>query len=377
LAGLNANVYADAIAAGSSVYVDPANGLGVSEAFYSANPDLWFLFPNALSMSMIGMALVTTFGTWGSPQMSTRFFATKNRRSIRYGMIISCMWVAVVSFCAWFAGYVGRGQIIGGGATESLKDFAMNMNGLVDPADIPGNWYEYTMPWLIDRFVTQGVIPIWMAAIFLASVTAASLTTGEKLVLVASGSIGRDVYQKGIFKNKNISDEKALKVTRISIVVIVAVAIVLALIQPAAILDLCMFSWASLTAFTLIPFVAGLYWKGGTKKAALISGITAMTIAVIWFVFFDKDWRLAGLPLFPRDNPQGLWDFSEGLGNAMLFEIPSIGLKAYPRDIHEFLVSQGVAIPIFFIVSWLDKKGKPEKKFLDEIFNDMILNINQ
>jgi len=155
LVGLNDNIYADMAAAGASSLAGPP------ESYFAANPDAWFLFPNLLSMSMIGMALVTTFGTWGSPQMSTRFFATKDRKSIRYGMLISCLWVFVVSFCAWFAGYVGRGQLVTGGATESLKNFAMTYSGTSTP---PANWYEYTMPWLIAE---QEVIPIWLAALTL------------------------------------------------------------------------------------------------------------------------------------------------------------------------------------------------------------------
>ncbi len=346
MAGLDANIAADITITG---------GFG-SGGITVTSVDAWFLFPNALSMGMIGMGLVTTFGTWGSPQMSTRFFAAKSRRSIRYGMIIAALWVFVVSFCSWFAGYVGRGQYItdGGGtfigATQSLQNFATGLNG----GTLPKNWYEYAMPWMLSE---SGFMPMWISALFLAGTVAASLTTGEKLILVAGGSIARDFYQQGVAIKKNVSDEKTLKITRISIVCVVVIAVIIAINPPATVLDLCMFSWASLNAFTLVPFIAGLYWKGGTRRAALLSGIIALTVAVLWFVCFYPKWApINGQAILPLFKPNTL---------PYLFDTPWFKVK--PGDIHEFIVSQVVAIPSFFIISKLDKK-KPDKEFLDKLF---------
>ncbi len=339
MAGLNANIFTD---------ISASAGLPAGANLYAKDPEAWLLFPNALSMAMLGMALVTTFGTWGSPQMATRFFTAKDKRSLKYGMAIAAVWVFVVSFCSWFAGYVGRGQPVPGGATADLQNFAVTYSGA---SSVPKNWYEYVMPWLIAG--DHAVLPVAFAALFLAAVTAASLTTGEKLILVASGSVARDCYQKGIAKNKNISDEQTLKVTRYAIVVIVAIAVIFAMIKPAAVLDLTMFSWASLNAFTLMPFIAGLYWKGGTKRAVMISGITALVVAVFWFVCFNTKWTVPGLPLLPE------------LGAVKWFDTPWFAVTA--SSIHEFIASQCVAIPMFFIISALDKK-KPDKKFLDDLF---------
>ena len=351
LVGLNANIYKDLLLSASSAHKT------AQDTIFATNPDAWFLFPNMLSMSMIGMAMVTTFGTWGSPQMRTRFFAAKDRRSIRYGMLVAALWVFVVSFSSWFAGYVGRGQTIVGGATESLKNFAIATKGT---GALPANWYEYAMPWMMSE---SGVIPIWFAALFLAATTAASLTTGEKLILVASSAIARDFWQQGIAKNKNVTDEKTLKLTRICIIFIVAFSVIMAMAQPAMILDLCMFSWASLNAFTLIPFIAGLYWKGGTKRAVMISGIIALAVAVLWFVLFNPKWTTPGLPLIAY-KPTTV-SYPGQPVQTTLFTTPWFSAK--PGDIHEFLVSQAIAIPAFFIISKLDKK-KPDLAHLNAIF---------
>jgi SSS family transporter len=328
LANMNANIIAD---------------INASGGFFGSNPEAWFVFPNIMSMSMIGMAMVTTFGTWGSPQMATRFFTAKDRKSVRYGMLIACIWVFIVSFCAWFAGAVGRGLMPNSSATITSW-----MNSIGVPAGT--SLQEYVMPWLISG---TNILPVWFGALFLAAVTAASLTTGEKIIIVASSAITRDFWQKGIRKHKNISDEATLKYTRFAIIGIVVVAILLTFAKPAFILDLCMFSWASLNAFTLIPYLAGLYWKGGTKRAAFWSGIIALAVAVGWFFCFNPKLTVPGLPLFPD------------VGNATIIATP---IKITLGSIHEFLVSQAVAIPAFFIISWLDKK-KPDKAFLDDLFD--------
>jgi SSS family solute:Na+ symporter len=327
IAGMNANILADIANNGAN---------GIAEPFLS-DPAAWFLFPNLLSMPMIGMALVTAFGTWGSPQMSTRFFTSKNRKAVRYGLIIVCIWVAVVSFCAWFSGAVARGL-----APDSTQQLQSWLQTSVPGADM-AKWTEYVIPWALTQ---SGYFPVWFAALFLASVLAASLTTGEKLIIVASGSITRDFWQKGVRRDKNISDETTLKWTKVFVGVIILAAILLTLARPAFILDLCMWAWSCLNAFTLVPFVAGLYWKGGTKRAAFISGIIALVVSILWFFCFYPKWTpIGGVQVFPL--------------------IPGIFTKL--TYIHEFIISQAVAIPAFFIISLLDRK-KPDKTFLDDLF---------
>jgi len=332
IAGMNANIVADL-----------ANN-GVADAFAADNA-AWFIFPNLMSIPMIGMSLVTAFGTWGSPQMSTRFFTSKNRKSVRYGLLIACIWVAVVSFCAWFSGAVARG--LSPTSTADLKAWLSLLCG-GDPATM-AKWTEYVIPWALTNPNT--IYPLWFTALFLGSVLAASLTTGEKLIIVGSGSLIRDFWQKGVGRSRNMSDESALKWTRMFIGVIIVVAMLLTFLRPAFILDLCMWAWACLNAFTLVPFIAGLYWKGGTKRAAFLSGVIALAVSILWFFCFYPKWSPGlGLPLIP-------------------------GIFTKTTYIHEFIISQAVAIPAFFIISFFDKK-KPDKTFLEDLFKYVKENTN-
>jgi hypothetical protein len=100
----------------------------------------------------------------------------------------------------------------------------------------------------------------------------------------------------------------------------------------------------------------------GTKRAALISGIIALAVAVFWFVMFNPKWTTPGLPIIPKAAQVNI-----------LF---TPWFNAKPGDIHEFLVSQMVAIPAFFIISFFDKK-KPDREHLNRVFEYMKQETNE
>ena len=131
---LNANILAD-------IANNVANGIPEP---YGSDPGAWFIFPNIMSMSMIGMAFVTTFGAWGSPQMATRFFTSKDRKSLRYGMVLACIWVSIVSFCSWFNGAIGRG--LSPTSTQDLLNWVASIGCLLYTSPSPRDLSTSRMP---------------------------------------------------------------------------------------------------------------------------------------------------------------------------------------------------------------------------------------
>jgi Na+/proline symporter len=197
----------------------------------------------------------------------------------------------------------------------------------------------------------QPEIPFWLGAIFLAAVTAASMTTGEKLILISASGFSEDFYRNyKQMKGVKIPDEKLLFITRIATIVVVGVALFLALLQPSFVLDLCMFAWSAMAATIMIPMIFGLFWKKGTKTAAWVSGIAALSVAVIWWLVFK--WP-AGKDIF---------------ATARAFEFTTVPFKVVGKDIHEFIVSQVVALILFPLVSIFTQP--PNKEFVESIFND-------
>lgn len=287
-------------------------------------------FPGLGGFTVIGMILVSSFGVWGTPQLISRYFTSKDRRSLKWGLVISMAWGLFVALFAYFNANLGVAYLI-----------------------------DHGIPF--DNVTGNNVVPVFMlnvlnpvlAAFFIAAVTAASLTTGEKIILVATSAVSRDVYQR---KSK-ADDNKTMKITKLITIIIVVLAVVIAMLQPPAILALTFFTFSSMSAVFLVPYIYGLYWKNGTGKAALITGIIGLIINVFWFFCINASSARLN-PMFPL-----LHDLSAT-------EIATIGtLHITFGSINEFIPVQIIAFILFPIISKFTKK--PDKELIDKIFADM------
>ncbi len=297
--------------------------------------------PGAAPMKWLGYVLVTSFGVWGMPQMISRYFTTKQKRSLKWGLSISIFWALVVSLFAWWNGAIGRAYY-----HQAASDPNINPQGLIGAFDeiIPA--------------LTRDVLSTWGAALFFAAITAASLTTGEKVIMIASGSFSRDFYQV----RTGASDEKAMKVTQITNVFVVVIGVALALMKPDAVLALCMFAWAALASTTLIPYLYGLFWKKGTAKAAIITGAICLFLALFW----KMGVRGFCAPATGCKWPDTFPFLPESFRKTVLFQWN--GPVAIDH-VHEFILSQIVAAILFPIISLLTQDDVP--KNVDDMFDVM------
>lgn len=311
---------------------------GLEAGYYST-------FPGGQGASVIGFMLVTSFGVWGMPQMISRFYtAKKQRRTLKWGLVISCVWAFAVSIFAWFNGVISRAYFY----VNHPEKYAEMVSGAGATA-VPDLMF-YTLP------------PI-LAGLFIAAVTAASLTTGEKVIMIAASGFSIDVYQQ----KTGASDDKTLLVTKITTTIIVVIAAFLAILQPGAVLALCMFAWSAMAATILIPYVFGLFWKGGTAKAALWSGAVALASAILWFLLFRgaRAWAAVGLTY-----PQLLADI--GGTHVVSFKFfDGVTFTFTVAAFHEFIVSQVAALIAFPVISHFTKSSRPSKEFLQDIFKVM------
>ena len=297
-------------------------------------------FPGAGGMGVIGYILVTSFGVWGMPQMISRFYtAQKKRKTLRWGLFIACLWAFIVAFFAWWNGIIARAYF-----WEHDMDTYETVAAGAGEAAIPA--------------LMAAVLPWFLVGLFLAAVTAASLTTGEKVIMIAASGFSIDVYQA----KTGCSDDKALLMTKITTTIVVVIAVILAILKPDAVLALCMFAWSAMAAVILIPYVFGLFWKGGTAKAAIYSGAVALFGSILWKVLLRgaSMWAMVGL------------DWAAVMGPVAAISIFKFGLfNLTLGSIHEFIVSQLLALIAFPIISILTKDSKPSDDFLKEIFDVM------
>jgi len=295
-------------------------------------------FPGAGGFGVIGYILVTSFGVWGMPQMITRFYTAEKKKAIRWGIVASCGWAFVVAIFAWFNGAIARAYFFKN--DQKTYDAIAATNGAT------------AVPMLM-----VAVLPPILIGLFLAAITAASLTTGEKVIMIAASGFSIDVYQV----KTGASDDRTLFITKITTTVIVVVAVLLAFLNLGAVLAICMFAWSAMAATILIPYVFGLFWKGGTKTAVLWSGAAALISAILWFFLFRgaRAWAAVGLA------------YPAALGAIAATRIWSFGMVITIGSVHEFILSQLIAVVAFVVISKLTKGSKPSDEFLTEIFNVM------
>jgi SSS family solute:Na+ symporter len=310
---------------------------GVIDTISGIDPKLT-IFPGLGGLALIGTCLSTSFGPWGNPAMHSRYFTAKNKRALRWGMVISLVWALVVGMISWFNGSIGRAI-----ATQTGDITWSDVN------NIPKLMYE--------------VLPGWLAALFIAGITAASLTTGEKLILVGTSALARDLYQR----KTGADEKKTLKVAKITTVGMVVIAAGLSFKPIASILDLCMFSFDVMCSCFLVPLIFGLYWKKGTPKAAIISGSIGMFTAVFWWIAFST--KCVALNTIFDTTIFPLWGKVGQIGLTEWFTIGSVKFTA--GALTPLIPAVLITITLFVCISIGDKKGRPKEEFITELFKFM------
>jgi len=205
-------------------------------------PGWWHLF---------ALVALTSVAPFAMPQLIQKFYAIKDRKAIRTGMVASTFFALLIGCIAYFLGSTTRVFL---NPQTAPAAFLENGNPNVDAL----------MPELLTR-----VIPESLSIIILLLILSASMSTLAALVLISSSSFSKDFYAG--FINKNITDKKLTLLMRFSSLFFVLLSVVIALIKPGTIVAILAISWGAIGAAFLGPFIWGLFWGKTTKTAAYAS----------------------------------------------------------------------------------------------------------
>jgi sodium/pantothenate symporter len=150
-------------------------------------------------------------------------------------------------------------------------------------------------PDLAIPMLTKTVLNPWGAAIFLAGVMAAGMSTFASVLIIVSGAIVRDLRvggaprsaPKGVVPPPGTSHE--LMLGRMASMMAGLIAMFVAYRPPALVLVITAFAWAVIASACLWPVVLGVYWKRGTRAGATSSMVSGTVVALVWM--------MAGKPL--------------------------------------------------------------------------------
>jgi len=119
------------------------------------------------------------------------------------------------------------------------------------------------IPMLIDE-----VLPAWAAAIVIAAILGAIMSTADSLLMAGTSHVTHDIYIKLIDPAAGKDSKRLLLISRIVTVVLGLLALWMAL-NFKAIIGMLLMSYTLYAAGVFIPVVGGLYWKRATAAGAI------------------------------------------------------------------------------------------------------------
>ncbi|MDR1801292.1 MAG: sodium/proline symporter [Lachnospiraceae bacterium] len=222
---------------------------GAYTAFFGPDP-----------LNLISVVILTSFGTWGLPQMVGKFYAIKDEKSINTGTVISTAFALIIAGGSYFLG--GFGRLFDNPALH-------NESGSVI--------FDAVIPFMVST------LPDILIGIVIVLVLSASMSTLASLVLASSSTLTLDCLKGHIIKN--MSEKRQIRVMRALVIFFIVISVVLALNPPTFIAQLMGISWGALAGAFLAPFFFGLYWKGVTKAAVWAGFASGVLITVTNLIF--------------------------------------------------------------------------------------------
>jgi len=204
---------------------------------------------------LFALVFLTSVAPFGMPQLVQKFYAIKDERAIRRGMIASTAFAALIAGAAYFSGAAARLFLTPESAPEAFAGGK--------PV------FDVMMP----EFLAN-VIPPSLSIVMMLLILAASMSTLAALVLISSSSVVKDLYAG--FVNPAVTDRTLTRMMRVMSAVFVLLSVVLAYLRPATIVAILSVSWGAIGSFFLGPFVWGLISRKVTKFGAIGSAILGL-----------------------------------------------------------------------------------------------------
>lgn len=218
---------------------------------------------------LLSFWVLVGIGVIGLPQTAVRGMGFKNTKSLHTAMLVGTV----------VAGLLMIGMHVGGawsGALIAGQEFASS---------------DYVIPAVI-----QQIMPVGVAGIFLAAPMAAVMSTVSSLLILASASIVKDLWGTYIVKDnaeKKARFEKNLSKSSLAVTMLIGVIVfVLTLTPPDIIFWVNLFAMGGLECCFFWPLVGGVFYKKGTRQAAIASTLIGVAVYVISYQFGLTVWGI-------------------------------------------------------------------------------------
>lgn len=221
-----------------------------------------FIANKSFSAMSVISALAWGLGYFGMPHIIIRFMGIRSNAEIKTARRVGTVWMVIAYIGTFIIGSLGTVYLAGG--------------DLANPLMILSGGAEET----VFSATMQQMYPAFIAGLFLCAILAASMSTADSQLLSASSAVSLDIY-KGLI-NKDADEKTVMNVSRITVLVIAAIAFVLSLNPASSIFGLVSYAWAGFGS-TFGPLVIlALFWRGMTNKGAIAGLIAGGITVVLW-----------------------------------------------------------------------------------------------
>ena len=214
---------------------------------------------------LAALVFMTSFGTWGLPQMVQKFYAVKSEGVIKKAALVTTVFALVIGLSAYFTGSL----------SHLFYDAVPMVNG--KPA------FDRLIPDLLTRHLPEPLM-----AVILLLILSASMSTLSSLVLVSSSAIAIDLYKGHV--NPQVSKENSLYMMRFLSALFIIISYFIARYDFAIIITLMSLSWGAVAGSFMAPFLYGLFWKRTTLAGVYAGMLTGLATSVTLFFYWGEAW---------------------------------------------------------------------------------------
>ena len=227
--------------------------------------------PFAADWSEIVSGLVWGLGYFGMPHILVRFMSIEKPSMIKKSSCVAIVWVILSLGAAAAVAILGRTFIFGDGTSlaEMLLPSVRNS---------------------VFIAVVQRIFPGFIAGLMLAAIIAASMSTADSQLLVASSSFTSDLYKPLIRKGK-ASDREIGWVGRIVVVVVSVVAFFIASSDSewaGDIMAMVENAWGLFGAAFGPVVILSLFWKRFNYSGAVAGIVVGAVADALWLIFLKS-----------------------------------------------------------------------------------------
>ena len=248
----------------------------------------------AASPKEIANGLAWGLGYFGMPHILVRFMAIKKPSMVRKSAIVAIVWVVLSLGSVIVIAYFGR-MLVG----EAL---------LVDGKQS-----------MVFIELSRMLFHPFVAGVLLSAIIAASMSTADSQLLVASSSFTSDIYKPLI--RKKASDKETLWVGRAVVLVVAVIAYFIASSEgegAQAIMNLVENAWAGFGSAFGPVVILSLFWRRFTYKGALAGVISGALVDVLWLAFLS--------------GPTGIYELIPGFIVSMVVAIVATLIDKKPSE---------------------------------------------